>query len=102
MTDHNSEEEERVVLRFPAERLDAPSSESDQSTSADSAAEGEETAEAAEPKPVDEPTKTEPGSALVRAEKRLPILPAWAKDPDEFRAAARWAMSYTSHTAAFH
>ncbi|GAA3352090.1 hypothetical protein [Saccharopolyspora gregorii] len=55
-----------------------------------------------EPTTVDQPSKVEPGSALVRAEKRLPILPAWAKDAEEFRTAAKWALGYAGHTAGFH
>ena len=98
MTDDIRDNEQRVVQLFPSDRLDAPASEG---TEQDQAA-TEESAEANESNPVDQPTRPERGSEVTRSEKRAPVLPTWSKDPEEFRATARWAASYVGHTAAFH
>ena len=95
-----TEPETARVLRLPSERVDA-------ANGGGSAADEPEAevidGEVIEPQQVDQPApKTEPSSPLERSEKRLPILPGWAKDPQEFRAAARWALGYVGHTAAFH
>ncbi|GAA4828831.1 FtsK/SpoIIIE domain-containing protein [Saccharopolyspora rosea] len=103
-----AEQEQARVLHFPAERLDHTTTENTDQTDSGEAADNTEPTvvdgEIVEPVAVDqpEPKKSEPGSALVRAEKRQPILPAWAKDPQEFRDTARWALGYTGHTAAYH
>ncbi|MGW5642213.1 cell division protein FtsK [Saccharopolyspora sp. NPDC003752] len=99
MTEQHTDHTERTeaaddarVLRFPAQRVDTADAE------AGEVIEGE----LVEPASVDQPEKHQPGTALVRAEKRRAILPAWAKDTQEFREAARWAAGYTGHTVAYH
>lgn len=109
------------VLRLPSERIDTPNSatagQADESRETE-APEDERAAESTEPDSgestviegeviespqVDQPeAKSEPGSSLTRSEKRLPILPAWAKDPQEFQATARWALGYAAHTSGYH
>ncbi|MBK0865476.1 cell division protein FtsK [Saccharopolyspora sp. HNM0986] len=109
------------VLRLPSERIDTPNSATagpaDESRETE-APEDERAAESTEPDSgestviegevidspqVDQPeAKSEPSNSLARSEKRLPILPAWAKDPQEFQATARWALGYAGHTSAYH
>ncbi|KAA5836062.1 cell division protein FtsK [Saccharopolyspora hirsuta] len=84
--------EEARVLHFPSQRLDGTDAESGE------VLEGE----LVEPTQVDQPEKRQPGTELVRSEKRQPILPAWAKSTQEFRDTARWALGYAGHTIAFH
>ncbi len=40
--------------------------------------------------------------AGLRAGERRPIIPDWARSPDELRAAARWALGLVSHTTLYH
>lgn len=99
MTNDMRDTEQRVIRLFPAERLDTPgSAEQDEAATT----EAESSAETSEPASVDQPTPPEHSSEISRSEKRAPILPAWAKDLEEFRATAQWAASYVGHTAAFH
>ncbi|WP_346074226.1 FtsK/SpoIIIE domain-containing protein [Saccharopolyspora thermophila] len=87
---------EARVFRFPVEHVDT---DKDDTATVPGVVEGE----IVEPAPVDRPAPREgTGSALVRAEKRQPILPAWAKNIQEFRDTARWALGYAGHTIAFH
>lgn len=51
--------------------------------------------------PVD-PRPTKAAGGAVLGGQRLPVLPPWARDPDEFAAAARWATSWIAHATAFH
>ncbi|GAB2657104.1 FtsK/SpoIIIE domain-containing protein [Saccharopolyspora gloriosae] len=105
MTDHDEqhhdqdEQQTARVLHLPSERVTTPNTEQPATESAETEViDGE----IVKPPQVGQPTKSEPGSALVRADKRLPILPAWAKDAEEFRATARWALGYAGHSAGFH
>ena len=70
MTDDIRDNEQRVVQLFPSDRLDAPASEG---TEQDQAA-TEESAEANESNPVDQPTRPERGSEVTRSEKRSPMV----------------------------
>jgi S-DNA-T family DNA segregation ATPase FtsK/SpoIIIE len=86
--------DEARVLHFPSQRLDA-----DDASAESEVIEGE----VVEPTKVDQPEPRETsGMALVRAETRQPILPSWAKNAQEFRDTARWALGYAGHTVAFH
>jgi S-DNA-T family DNA segregation ATPase FtsK/SpoIIIE len=52
---------------------------------------------------VDGPVPSGPGVwARLRAGRRRPVLPAWARSAAELADAARWVASHTAHTAAFH
>lgn len=100
MTEHHEQNEPETarVLHLPSERVEAANSAQAEQEPGE-VIDGEVVEEAA----VDQPEpKSEPGKSLVRSEKRLPILPAWAKDAQEFRATARWALGYTAHTSAYH
>ncbi|MGW0891780.1 cell division protein FtsK [Saccharopolyspora sp. NPDC002578] len=104
MTHHDGEHQDQPeqqtarVLHLHSERVEAPNSRQP-GTQEPEVVEGE----IVEPETVDQPEqKSETTSPLMRPEKRLPILPAWAKDPQEFRATARWALGYSGHTAGYH
>ncbi|MBW1597923.1 cell division protein FtsK [Streptomyces sp. JJ38] len=52
---------------------------------------------------VDAPAPAGPGLlAQIRAAKRRPVIPAWAKSKAEFVTAAGWLAGHLGHTAAFH
>lgn len=53
---------------------------------------------------VDQPSYDAPVKlrSRVLTEQRLPVLPAWAKDADEFHLAARWVAAHYWHVAKYH
>ncbi|GAA2466519.1 cell division protein FtsK [Streptomyces macrosporus] len=62
-----------------------------------------ESADESAPVMVDLPAPVGPGRwERLRAAKRRPVLPVWARSKPEFVGAAGWAVGHIGHAAAFH